>query len=323
VVKANAYGHGGVEIAYALSDIADVFATALIDEAIAIRDGVCGKDILVFTPPLTEEEGYAIGINRFIGSVTSLKTARLLVRVAKKYDLPIRVHLKVNTGMNRYGMRVQELGKVCKLFEAEKRVQVEGIYSHLHTCAIEQAEAQREKFLRAVDLCKRHFPWVVAHLSATYGSLLGEKYAFDMTRVGLGLYGYLPINPATERAGLAWTPDLKKGMQILAPVVESRKYAGGGAGYGTPDALRKGERIFVCRYGYADGFLRKKENGTKNCETLVNNLCMDACIHKGEKKAGESLPVLEDADEIAERASTISYEVLCAATRRAECIYEK
>lgn len=322
MVKANAYGHGGVEIAYALSDIADIFATALIDEAIAIRDGVCGKDILVFTPPLTEEEGYAIGINRFIGSVTSLKTARLLVRVARKYDLPIRVHLKVNTGMNRYGMRVQELGKACKLFEGEKRVQVEGIYSHLHTCAIEQAEAQREKFLRAVELCKTHFPSVIAHLSATYGGLLGEKFAFDMTRVGLGLYGYLPI-PPTERSGLAWTPELKKGMQILAPVVESRKYASGGAGYGTPDALQKGERIFVCRYGYADGFLRKKENGTKNCETLVNNLCMDACIHKGEKRVGERLCVLDDADEIASATGTISYEVLCAATRRAECIYEK
>lgn len=321
VVKANAYGHGAEEIALALSDIADCFATAIIDEAIAIRHAVCGKDILVFAPPLTEEDGYQIAVNGFIGSVTSLRTARIFARVAQIYRLPIRVHLKVNTGMNRYGMRMQELGKVCKLFAEEKQIRVEGIYSHLFTCAFEQAETQREKFLRAVALCKGYFPTAIAHLSATYGALLGERYAFDMTRVGLGLYGYLPI--ARKEKGATWFPELKKGMQVFAPVMESRVYAGGGAGYGIPRSVEKGERIFLCRYGYADGFLRKSENGSELANAHLNNLCMDACVCRGEAKREKYLPVMLDAEKTAEKTGTIAYEVLCAATRRAEFVYEK
>ena len=321
VVKANAYGHGAEEIALALSDIADTFATALIDEAIAIRHAVCGKDILVFAPPLTDEDAYEIAVNGFVGSVTSLYSARIFARVSQKYRLPIRVHLKVNTGMNRYGMRLQELGKVCKLFSEQPQIKVEGIYSHLHTCTFEQAEMQRKKFVRAVELCKAYFPTLIAHLSATYGAMLGKQYAFDMTRVGLGLYGYLPI--ARKEEGVVWVPDLKKGMQLFAPVMESRLYADGGAGYGIPKPLKKGERVYLCRYGYADGFLRSCENGSELASAHLNNLCMDACVCKGEAKRGEYLPVMLDAEQTAKKTGTISYEVLCAATRRAEFVYEK
>lgn len=321
VVKANAYGHGAEEIALALSDIADMFATAIIDEAIAIRHAVCGKDILVFAPPLTEEDGYAIAANGFIGSVTSLYAARIFASVSQKYRLPVRVHLKVNTGMNRYGMRPQELGKVCKLFSKQPQIKVEGIYSHLYTCAFEQAEIQRVKFLHAVELCKRYFPTIIAHLSATYGAMLGESYAFDMTRVGLGLYGYLPI--ARKENGVESFPELKKGMQVFAPVTESRVYDSGGAGYGKPKPLHKGERTYLCRYGYADGFLRKCENGAELASAHLNNLCMDACVCKGSAKRGEYLPVMLDAGKTAEKTGTIAYEVLCAATRRAEFVYEK
>ncbi|MBQ3020480.1 MAG: alanine racemase [Clostridia bacterium] len=321
VVKANAYGHGAEEIALALSDIADLFATAILDEAIAIRHAVCGKDILVFAPPLTEEDAYEIAVNGFIGSVTSLYSARVFVRVSQKYRLPIKVHLKVNTGMNRYGMRPQELGKVCKLFATQKQIQVQGIYSHLYACAFEQAEIQREKFLRAVALCKCYFPTVIAHLSATYGAMLGERYTFDMTRVGLGLYGYLPISKREN--GVVWLPALKKGMQVFAPVMESRVYQSGGAGYGTPKSINAGERICLCRYGYADGFLRNSKNGSELESAHLNNLCMDACVCKGERKRGEYLPVMLDAEKTASKTGTIAYEVLCAATRRAEFVYEK
>ena len=321
VVKANAYGHGAEEIALALSDIADLFATAIVDEAIAIRHAVCGKDILVFAPPLTEEDAYKIAINGFIGSVTSLYSARLFARVSQKYRLPLKVHLKVNTGMNRYGMRPQELGKVCKLFSGQQQIQVQGIYSHLYACAFEQAEEQRGKFLRAVALCKRYFPTVIAHLSATYGAMLGERYAFDMTRVGLGLYGYLPISQ--KENGVEWMPHLQKGMQVFAPVMESRVYQNGGAGYGFPQPVNGGDRIYLCRYGYADGFLRKQTNGAEIAGEHLNNLCMDACVCKGESKRGEYLPIMLDAEKTARETGTISYEVLCAATRRAEFVYEK
>ena len=114
-------------------------------------------------------------------------------------------------------------------------------------------------------------------------------------------------------------------MRVYAKTVASRKYTFGGKGYGA-DCSKKEQktlkRLSVCRFGYADGFLRKRKNGVCGEEENANNLCMDVCIRKNEKKRGELVPILADADETAKKTGTISYEVLCSATRRAECIYE-
>ncbi len=312
VVKADAYGHGGEEVTSALADIADYFAVAIIEEGLAIRIAACGKPVLVFTPPRSKEEAYALAANGFIACVPDLFTARLLSRVCREYRLPLRVHLKVNTGMNRLGMNPSMLGKVCRLLRCDPFVQVEGIYSHLYQTNRESAEIQRMRFLQMQRICKGYFPAVISHLGATYGATLGEKFALDMVRVGLGLYGYTPAPVSFP---------LYKGMEVWAQVTASRKYAYGGVGYGNPKPLKKGERLTVCRFGYADGFLRRSDNGTEDCESNVNDLCMDVCIRKSKKRRGRRIPVLVDAEKTAKATGTIAYEVLCAATRRAERIY--
>ncbi len=310
VVKADAYGHGAEEVVAALTDRADAFAVALVDEALAIRTAACGKDILIFTPPTTLEEGYAIAANGFIASVDGLKTAKLLLSVCRKFGVRIRVHLKVNTGMNRYGMNGSMLGKVCKLCKTNPCLQAEGLYSHLCGNSAEEAEEQRRLFLRLQRIAKGYFPSFISHLGATYGATLGENFSFDMLRVGLGLYGYSPAPTSFP---------LYKGMTVTARAVTSRKYSFGGVGYGQ-EQMKKGETLTVCRVGYADGFLRKKQNGTADSYTNATGLCMDVCIKRARKR-GE-IPVLIDAAETAKEADTIPYEVLCAATRRAERIYE-
>ena len=325
VVKADAYGHGAEQVAAALSGVADCFAVALLEEAIAIRVAVCGKEILVFTPPTTEKEVYMLAVNGFTASVDSLKTARLIVRCCDKYRLPIRVHLKVNTGMNRYGMNVQTLGKVCKLLQGNPWVKTQGIYSHLCECSPVRAEKQREIFLRMKKVANGYFSTLVAHLGATYGALLGENYTFDMVRIGLGLYGYLPCGVGMETGVLSGTIErlrLKKGMTVFAKVVANRKFVFGGLGYGAEFGGEHFDRLSVCRVGYADGFLRQRENGMAAWQDNANNLCMDACIRFGDFTKGEWLPILTDADETAKTTGTIAYEVLCAATRRAELIYD-
>ena len=311
VVKANAYGHGAEEVTLALADIADCFAVALVDEALQIRQAACGKDILVFSPPITEEEAYVLAVNGFVLSVPNLWTAKLLLRTCEKFNLMARAHLKVNTGMNRYGMNGSMLGKVCKLLQHSPFVKVEGLYSHLYDTTRENADRQRELFCDMQRICYRYFPAVCSHLSATYGATLGNAFALDMVRVGLGLYGYTPT--ATELP-------LRKGMVVKAQVVLNRKPSFGGVGYGSV-AVEKGKPIALIRGGYADGFLRKRENGAFGWETNVNNLCMDVCLRNSHQKRGEWTYLLTDAEETASRAGTIPYEVLCAATRRAEMIY--
>ncbi|MBE7086238.1 MAG: alanine racemase [Clostridiales bacterium] len=321
VVKANAYGHGAEEVVNALEGIADCFAVALIEEGLEIRTAACGKDILIFTPPLTKEEGLAIAENGFIASVPDLYTAKLLSQICGEKKLPLQVHLKVNTGMNRYGMNGSMLGKVCAFLQNDPFVRVSGIYSHLYTTNEETSEEQRILFCRMLEICKRYYPHVIAHLGGTYAALLGEKFAFDMTRIGIGLYGYFPDMESKKSAKFL----LQKGMTVSSSTVINRQLSFGGVGYGnkrTKEELREIQNVSICRFGYADGFLRTANNGIFHEDEILNNLCMDVCMRKSTARRGEKVLILTDADKIAKATGTISYEVLCAATRRAEFIYD-
>ncbi len=321
VVKANAYGHGAEEVVLALGGIADCFAVSLLDEALEIRVAACGKDILILTPPLDEEGALCAAQNGFILTVPDLTAARLVACVSEKYSVRVRVHLKTNTGMNRYGMSAQTLGKVCKYLSGKRRVFVEGAYSHLYGNTRESAEMQRRLFVQMQKICLRYFPNATFHLSATFGALLGEEFLFDMTRIGIGLYGYLPSGAKPLKRAKALR--LKKGMEIFAVRAGCRQYSFGGAGYGESAlALKKGMKMSVVRYGYADGFLRKRENGVCGYERQANRLCMDACVRVGGGKKGALVPVMTDAEATAKATGTIAYEVLCAATRRAEMVYD-
>lgn len=322
VVKANAYGHGAEEVTFALQGVVDCFAVSLLEEARAIRVAACGKDILILTPPHLEEEIIECARNGFIVTIPNLWTARLALYVCERYCLSLRVHLKTNTGMNRYGTDICSLGKICKLFSKSERIRVEGMYSHLYGNTRVQAEEQRALFLKMLAVYRRYFKDGTFHLSATYGALLGQEFVFDMTRIGIGLYGYFP--DGAKDINLS-NVHLEKGMEVYATSMGSRRLRFGGAGYGNPlpGLLREEiQYLSVHRFGYADGFLRKKENGVVGAEKNLNALCMDASVRKGRTARGKRVPVMTNAAETAKAAGTISYEVLCAATRRAEFIYD-
>ncbi len=320
VVKANAYGHGAEEVTAALVGVADGFAVALIDEAICIRAAACGNEILVFTPPMDREEAAILAINGFTATVPDLWTAKLLASVCEQLRLPIKAHLKMNTGMNRYGMHFSALGRVCAFLRQHPLVQVDGVYSHLYACDKSVAEAQRAEFEKGVRLVKGYYPAAKAHLSATYGALLGKSFTFDGVRVGIGLYGYFPDGLSDSERRVADGLCLQGAMTLSTRVVVSRKATRGGAGYGAA-CISKPQSLSVLRVGYADGFLRSKNNGLLRETDSSLALCMDACIVNGKLRRGRELTLLSNAQQTAAAANTIAYEVLCAATRRAEFVY--
>ncbi len=321
VVKANAYGHGAEETVNALSGVADVFAVSLLCEALAIRVAACGKDILILTPPCDEKDIITAAKNSFVLTVGDLDTVNSIIRLSASLALPIRVHLKVNTGMNRYGMDERDLQTACKKLSLQSGVFVEGVYSHLYDYTLESASNQRGRFLEMQSLVKSFFPNAICHLSATYGTLLGRDFHFDMSRIGLGLYGYLPSGAQDIEKKVIHKLSLKKAMSVWAEVSAERVYQTGGVGYGKAVAPVC-SKLSVLRCGYADGFLRARENGIFAFEKNANNLCMDACIQIDEKRKGDWTPILLDAENTAACTGTISYEVLCAATRRAEMVYD-
>lgn len=292
VVKADGYGHGGARVALAIESIVDGFCVAITDEGAALRLAGISKPVLVLTPPLGQDDVLRAKFYNLTLTVNSLKTAKLIG------DCPC--HVKVNTGMNRLGCTVEQLPEVMNALRAE---QIEGVYSHLYDPSNPSASAnQLELFNRVEELVKSVKLNTCSHLAASGGVLSGKKFLKDGARVGILLYGYPPEGFAA---------DVKPVLKVYARRTQITKFIGGGAGYSP--AQKNYNFLSTYRLGYADGFSRTVPLG-------VSNLCMDAFLREG----GEELQlVLQNAKAYAKRCGTISYEVLCAATRRAEIIYEE
>lgn len=315
VVKDDAYGHGAAETVAALSNVADAFAVANADEAAQVLC-VTDKDVLVLTPPSSRDEAEEIAFRGAIVMVDGAEcayAAKRAAQISEKRGERLRVHLKVNTGMNRYGASGDEFVKTCEMLKNASGVFVEGVYSHLADVTDENfCEEQRVAFERYSRIASGYFPRLTRHLAATGGCALGEKYRFDMVRVGLGLYGYMPD-------GRRDVP-LKIAMKAYGRVVNSRVYESGRVGYGKEHA-KEGDDLFVVNVGYGGGFFRKKENGLLGGANAAMP-CMDATIKYGKGERGARTCVMDDARKTANACGTIVYEVLCSVGSRAERIYE-
>lgn len=296
VVKADAYGHGAAQVAAALLPIADTYAVSLIEEGIQLRFAGIGKEILVLTPPLTEEEVLRGAFHGLTLTIGDEEDYRLIRRVCERNNVSIRCHLKVNTGMNRYGFDREEFERFLRSMFTDF-VEISGIYSHFY-CPEDQkiCERQFSLFQHFCNSAEDTFGMLVKHIAATGGTLLSRRYHLDMVRIGIGLYGYLPSGFRME----SW--QLKPALKLYGTVANAREYRAGGAGYGkyNPQA----EFLSVCRAGYADGFFRKEGAFSGNA------LCMDAVVLEGRRKKYEQICLLNDAEEYAKKAGTISYEVL-------------
>ena len=299
VVKADAYGHGGAMVCQALAGVADCFAVALVEEGVRLRLAGISADILVLVPPLSIEEAVRAALYGLTVSVGDGQDIALVSRALAGRGLTVRVHLQVNTGMNRFGFEEAPFAALCGE-GLPPCMRAEGVYSHFY--APHDAAVTREQFSRFCAFrarAEQAFGRLTAHIAATGGVLAAEGYCLDLVRPGIGLYGYAPQGFA--RGGL------RPAMRVYAQVAANRIYHGGGMGY---RSLRpRGDVLAVVRCGYADGFFR------------CGRLCMDAAVEESPRKKYERVCVLSDADECARACGTISYEVLVRAAARAERVY--
>ncbi len=299
VVKDDAYGHGAIRIAHALSDMVWAFAVATVDEGMELRTAGIQNDILVLTPPTTHSEVIRMLFHDLTATLSSTRFFHLLRGLEG-----VRAHIAVNTGMNRYGVRPSQLSQLLNAACLHK-VRIEGVYSHLFAPSETDALAgQSAIFVSACERVKRYFPHAVCHLSATGGMLKGA--CFDAVRAGISLYGYLP-------EGFENSLSVRPVMKLYATAVESRRRVGSGAGYNF--APENATHFHTLRVGYGDGFFREGGLGS------VGNLCMDACVREGKAKAGRRVLILKDAAAYAKEHRTTAYEVLVRIGARAEKKY--
>ena len=301
VVKADAYGHGAPAVAQALAGTAGSFAVALVEEGAQLRHAGIAEDILVLCPPLSEEDVVRGARHRLIFTVADASDYALLARTCERYGLCVSCHIKVNTGMNRFGFDGDGFSRFLA-GALSGCVRVEGIYSHFYRP--ENAEVTGQQFELFQTYCaaaERAFGSLVRHIAATGGALASPEYCLDMVRIGIGLYDCVPAGfslPAGE---------IRPALSGFSTVACAREYCGGGAGYG--GYRPKGKDLCVVRAGYADGFFRGQAEG--------NSLCMDARVAEAKYRKYDEICIFSDADAYARRHGTISYEALVNVGRRA------
>lgn len=335
VIKANAYGHGMLETASALAGMgAAHFAVALPEEGIELRLGGVAGQVLVLgaAMPRAAEDCVRFGLTQ---TVFTPEMVSLLEREAEAQGREALVHLKLDTGMNRIGLRTEEeADALAAALASAPHVRATGIYTHFADADNPLPDGGMNPFTRAQlkRFCelRAHFnPDIPAHVANSAMSLLAPEAYFNMIREGISLYGYPPVP-----TNLPFTPALSWYTEI---VHVKRVNAGESIGYGCTFIAPRDMLVATAAVGYGDGYHRAVSNrgamlvhGRR--APIVGRVCMDQTmldvtdipgVQVGDEtvilgcQGGERI----DAVELASWAGTISYEVLLAVTARVPRVY--
>lgn len=331
VIKANAYGHGALPVAKRLMDEGcDFFAVSSLEEALELRHGGIDCSILVLGYVLPCRIPEAVE-NDISFALASHDFAKQLCEVAT--EKAPKVHIKLNTGMNRTGFNVchnsgyDALTDTIELLKG-KNVKIEGIFSHFAKAESDKAFTQKqlEYYENAVSFINKNgITPDILHICNSEGTLGYPSMHLDCVRLGIHLYGCSSNDENHIPA-----------MEFYTRIVDVHKLSeGDGVSYGLDFIADKEMKIAVIGAGYADGLFRclshKKGavlvNGVK-CP-IIGRICMDMAMidisNVSEAKVGDIVTIWGkglSCDEQAKNAGTISYELLCAVAPRVHRVYE-
>jgi alanine racemase len=329
IVKANAYGHGLVQSAQAAKrGGADWLATALLEEAIDLRNAGVTGPILTWLNTLDDRFEECISKDIDLG-INSLESLSAISAAAGKVGKPARVQVKVDTGLGRNGVTLDELPNLIsalKQAQSAGQVKVVGVFSHF-AYADEPSNPtigeQINNFKIAVDaLTDANFELEVKHLSNS-AATLGLPHTYNnLVRPGLAIYG---ISPSPE-VGEATEHDLKPVMRLRAPIILVKDVpAGTGVSYAHQYHTKNQTKLALIPAGYADGIPRAASNkGPLLIDgkrfTISGRVCMDQFvvdIGDANVKPGDQAVLFGDpatgepsVNDWAEAAGTINYEII-------------
>ena len=279
VVKANAYGHGSVECALKLEDFGcESFAVFTINEGIELRNAGIRSEILVFSRMDIDRFDEAIKYKLVLNICDELDIDAIKRYVDKKGFSP-KFHLKVDTGMTRLGVSMDNIDTVLRSLKNLPQIQCEGIYSHFSTADegdLTYAHHQQERFnsvLRLADEIGISFKNI--HCSNSGGILNLDQDKMSHIRVGMLLYGAFPSNEVPKKL------DILPVMEFRASVVQIRNVKSGTkVSYGGVYETKADTHIGVIQCGFADGFPRPwYDGGYVSYEgrklNIAGRICMD------------------------------------------------
>lgn len=337
IVKANAYGHGDYKIASYLNSLGVyAFGVATIDEGISLRKHGVKGDILIlgYTDPERINELYRYNLMQ---TVIDYDYACLLNRSKK----PIQVHLKIDTGMHRIGLNVNEISKIEELFTFSK-LDIQGIFTHLSVADslskddILYTKKQISSFYNLINQLKiRGIKIPKIHFQSSYGMLNYPDLHGDYVRIGIALYGSLssPKDKTLKEIDLHPVLSLKAKIAMLQKVSQGEP-----VGYGRNFIAKRDSILAVLPIGYADGLPRNLscENGYAlihgQYAPIVGRICMDQMLVDvtdiPDVKVGDIATLIGkdgenelSAADVAYRSGTIANELLSRLGPRLERVY--
>jgi alanine racemase len=334
VVKANAYGHGDAEVAKtALEAGAEMLAVAFLDEAVVLREAGFEVPILVMGASRPADVKIAID-QRIILTAPSLEW---LTEAEKNVQNGIlSVHLKIDTGMGRLGVRTEEeLLQAFKFAEEKPNVKIEGIFTHFATAdELDTAYFNKQyDVFTAMAQKAADYDGVMIHCGNSATGLRFPEKLVHAVRLGISMYG---LSPSMEiKPELPY--ELKEAFSLHSRLVHVKKISKGDkVSYGATYTAEKDEWIGTIPIGYADGWVRRLKESEVLIDgermPIVGRICMDQCMIKltSFKETGTKVTLIGrqkqeciSVDEVAERLETINYEVPCTITLRVPRMFLK
>ena len=335
-IKANAYGHGAVTVAKLLEGKTDYFALAAMDEAVQLRQAGIQTPLLILGPVMPSDYPRAAKYGVAL-PVSSLKEAKAISDCGEAAGQKIAVHFALDTGMSRIGFACTEKA-AREITEAASLpgITAEGILSHYALADSKDksyVNLQTDNFRRMLDMIGVDFP--IRHLYNS-AAIVEQEPEFDMAREGIILYGLLP----SDEVDLSRIGGVKPAMALRSHVSFVKPLpAGTPISYGCTYRPEKDAVIATVMAGYADGVPRLLSGcgeviirGMK--APIVGRVCMDQFMvdvtHIPGVCAGDVVTIFGTdgtetvtADEVAEKAGTIGYELVCGISPRVPRVYMK
>ena len=343
VIKANAYGHGAVQLARVYEKLgADFFAVSNIEEAMQLRHSNITLPILIlgYTDPRC---ALLLSTNDISQCVFSKEYGERLSEQAVKDDCSVKIHIKLDTGMGRIGfpcrkenrLPISEISGVCKL----QGLIPEGIFTHFASAdeggfGEDFTKHQFMCFMKTIEeLNHSGVNFQIKHCANSAAIFEYPEMHLDMVRAGVVLYGLQPSSELRNRGDLEQVMTLHSVITHIKTVEKEDSIS-----YGREYVAEEPRRVATISIGYADGLWRSnaKENLMIEIEgqfaPVIGRICMDQCmidvtdlnnVQVGTQVTIYGLTPKNSIDSIAKRNNTINYEIVCALGERVPRVYKK
>ena len=334
MVKAFGYGSGSFEVANILQfHHADYLAVAYADEGVELRKAGINLPIMVMSP---EENSFDAMIRHQLEpEIFSFRILDLLEETIRRLALPpnkpVKVHLKIDTGMHRLGFCPHEVDALIERIRSNPMLRIQSVFSHLAASDKAEHDAFTHQQISILEGCGKKitdaFPYtIMRHILNTGGISRFAEAQFEMVRLGIGLYG-VP-STAEEIEALQTVISLKSTISQIKQLKANES-----VGYNRSSYTTRESRIGVVPIGYADGLSRLLGNGNGKlwvngqAAPIIGDVCMDMCmIDLTDISANEGDPVVvfdskHSIKLVAKDAQTIPYEILTRISRRVKRVY--